>query len=305
MRAAVAAWLAVLSWTTTAQQPIRVKVDAVRVDALVLDGNRPVGGLTAADFELSDSGVTQRVESVTFEDVPLRIMLALDASGSVRGAPLEHLKQAAAAVAGLLEPADRGALLTFAEEVDLICDWTSDRLQLERAIAGTEAGGGTALHDASFAALTFRDANVGRALVLVFSDGDDTASWLPGQTVIEAARRSDAVIYGVGLRAAPAARLGYRVDYRSGPQFDIPLLASPSLSEPFLPALAAETGGKYLEAERSDRLRDVFVRIITEFRSRYLLTYTPQGVEAGGWHPIQVKLKNRKGSVTARRGYLR
>jgi hypothetical protein len=70
-------------------------------------------------------------------------------------------------------------------------------------------------------------------------------------------------------------------------------------------ALADETGGNYLEAERSDRLREVFVRIMTEFRSRYLLTYTPTGVDAGGWHPIQVKVKNKRGSVTARRGYLR
>ena len=44
---------------------------------------------------------------------------------------------------------------------------------------------------------------------------------------------------------------------------------------------------------------------MTEFRSRYLLTYTPQSVDAGGWHPIEVRLKNKKGKVTARRGYMR
>jgi Ca-activated chloride channel family protein len=305
VRAAVAALLAALSFTVAAQQTFRVGVDAVRVDALVLDGNRPVAGLTAADFELWDSGVPQRVESITFEDVPLSLMLALDASGSVRGAPLEHLKQAAAAVTDLLKPGDRAALLTFAEEVDLSCDWTSDREQLKRAIASTAASGSTALHDASFAALTFKDAMAGRALVLVFSDGDDTSSWLSGQTVMEIARRSDAVIYGVGLRTASATRLGYLVDFRSGLQPDIPSVVLPLLTQPFLMALADETGGNYLEAERSDRLREVFVRIMTEFRSRYLLTYTPTGVDAGGWHPIQVKVKNKRGSVTARRGYLR
>ena len=75
--------------------------------------------------------------------------------------------------------------------------------------------------------------------------------------------------------------------------------------EPFLSALAEETGGKYVDAEQSDRLRETFVRIVTEFRSRYLLTYTPQGVDAGGWHPIEVRLKSKKGKVTARRGYVR
>jgi Ca-activated chloride channel family protein len=305
VRTALAAWLAVLSFTAAAQQPFRVSVDAVRVDVQVLDGNRPVGGLTPADFELWDSGVPQRIDSIMFEDVPLSVMLALDASGSVRGAPLEHLKQAAAAVTGLLRPGDRAALLTFAEEIDLSCDWTADRGQLERAIAGTEAAGSTALHDASFAALTLKDAQVGRALILVFSDGDDNNSWLSGQTVMEVARRNDAVIYGVGLRTTTAPRLGYLVDFRSGLQPDVPAVLPPLLVTPFLTALAEETGGKYLEAERSDRLRDVFVRIITEFRSRYLLTYTPTGVERGGWHPIQVKLKNTRGNITARRGYLR
>ena len=52
-------------------------------------------------------------------------------------------------------------------------------------------------------------------------------------------------------------------------------------------------------------LRREFARIVTEFRTRYLLTYTPRGVDAGGWHPIDVKLKNKKGKVTARRGYSR
>ena len=141
--------------------------------------------------------------------------------------------------------------------------------------------------------------------MLVFSDGDDTSSWLSGQTVMEVARRNDAVIYGVGLRTASVATLGYMVDFRSGLQPDIPAVVPPLLLQRFLTALAEETGGKYLEAERSDRLRDVFVRILTEFRSRYLLTYTPTGVDAGGWHPIQVKLKNKRGDVTARRGYLR
>jgi hypothetical protein len=78
------------------------------------------------------------------------------------------------------------------------------------------------------------------------------------------------------------------------------------LMQPFMSALAEETGGKYINAERTARLRETFAEIVREFRSRYLLTYTPRGVDAGGWHPIEVKLKaGRRGKVTARRGYLR
>ncbi len=141
--------------------------------------------------------------------------------------------------------------------------------------------------------------------MLIFSDGDDTASWLPGQAVIDVARRNDAVVYSVGLRHGDVQRPGYRVDFLSGIQPHVPNVPEYLLMEPFLSALAEETGGKYVDAEQSDRLRETFVRIVTEFRSRYLLTYTPQGVDAGGWHPIEVRLKTKKGKVTARRGYVR
>lgn len=299
------AGLLVLFVTSSWQQTFRVLVDAVRVDALVMDGDRPVAGLKATDFEVRDSGVLQRIESVSFEDVPLSMLLALDVSSSVRGQSLENLKQAGAAVAGLLRPGDRGALLTFSDEIDLSCGWTAEHEQLARALERAQASGSTALHDAAFAALTLRDPQAGRLLILMFSDGDDTSSWLSGRTVMDIARRSDAVVYGVGLRNAPVRKLGYLVDFRSGLQPELPRVVPPELTKPFLAALAEDTGGKYIDTERSDRLRETFVQIVTEFRSRYLLTYTPTGVDTGGWHRIDVTLKNRKGSVTARRGYLR
>jgi len=305
MRGIVAAALAAMSLTMAPQQTFRVNVDAVRVDVLVMDGNRPVAGLSPADFELRDSGVLQLMESVSYEDVPLSMMLALDASGSVRGQPLDDLKHAGATAAGLLKPGDRGAVLTFAEEVDLASDWTADHQQIAGAIERTQAAGSTALHDAAYAALTLRDPQPGRLLILIFSDGDDTASWLSGQTVIDAARRSDAVVYTVGLRNAAAGKLGYLADFRSGPQLEIPPVLPRELAKSFLTALAEQTGGKYIAIERSDQLRKTFAQIVAESRTRYLLTYIPAGVETGGWHPIEVKLKGRKGQVVARRGYLR
>jgi hypothetical protein len=73
---------------------------------------------------------------------------------------------------------------------------------------------------------------------------------------------------------------------------------------PFLTDLSNTTGGASLVAP-ADGLQRMFARVVGEFRTRYLLTYAPRGVEANGWHPIEVKLKDRKGKVSARRGYLR
>jgi VWFA-related protein len=286
------------------QQTFRSGVDAVRVDVLVMDGKRPVVGLKASDFELRDSGVVQPIESVAIEDVPLNVMLALDTSESVDGTPLHDLKQAALAVVRLLRPDDRAALITFNEYVTLRAGWTAEIRQLERSINQTKAAGATALHDAAYSSLTLRHTRPGRTLALLFSDGDDTASWLPGATVLDIARRNEVVVYAVEKRGG-AWKPGYRIDFHSGLQTGVANVDHRGLDERFLSALAEETGGQYLRAASSGSLRDTFVKIINEFRTRYLLTYTPRGVDAGGWHPLEVKLTRRKGTVTARRGYLK
>ena len=285
-------------------QTFRSGAEGVHVDALVLDGSRPVAGLRADDFELRDANVVQRIDTVAFEDVPLNVIFALDASESVQGEPLEHLKQAALAAIELLRGADQAAVLTFDDYVTLRADWTTDRATLSNAITAARSGGATALFDAAYAALTLRPPQPGRTLALVFSDGEDTASWLAGATAIDIARRNDAVVYAVELGQRRPWSPGYRLDLHSGVQIG-PTAAKLDLMDRFLPSLAQDTGGQVLNAARSDELRERFVRILTEFRTRYLITYSPQGVDKGGWHPIEVKLKNKKGKVTARRGYLR
>jgi VWFA-related protein len=300
-----AAGVGLLVLCSGAPQIYRVAVDGVRVDVLVTEGKRAVRGLTASDFELRDRGVVQVIDSVSFEDVPLSVMLVLDTSSSVRGTPLTHLKQAASGVVDRLLPGDRAALMTFNGAVSLDCDWTSDRRRLQDAIDRVDAGGATALHDAAYAALMLRDPSPGRPLVLVFSDAADTASWLPGARVIELAQRHDAVMYAVTLRGPDTRPLGYLADFTSGVQARLENVAGAAFREPFVERLAAESGGSVLSAEGSGGLRDTFEKIVAEFRSRYVLTYTPRRVEASGWHPLQVTIKGRSGRVTARRGYLR
>jgi Ca-activated chloride channel homolog len=303
--ALLAALVAVALPAAAVPQRFRVNTEAVRVDVLVKDGNRPVAGLTANDFELRDRDVLQRIEAVSFEDVPLSVMIALDTSDSLKGQALADLRNAALAATELLRPVDRAALLTFTHRLWLRSEWTRDHSQLHAALRQAEPAGATSLHDVAYAALTLKDDEPGRSLVLLFSDGHDTASWLPGAFVIDAARRSDAVVYAVGLVSAAAPAPGYRLDFRSGVQPAVPAVAASAVAEPFLPALAAETGGTFLATDRSATLRDAFVQIVNEFRTRYLLTYIPRNVDAGGWHPIAVRLKARRGTVTARRGYLK
>ena len=93
------------------------KVEAVRVDVLVTDRDKAVLGLKPSDFELRDNGVLQQVDLVSFEQIPLNVVLALDMSDSVIGERLENLRGAAGAVLDGLKPEDQAGLITFSHVV--------------------------------------------------------------------------------------------------------------------------------------------------------------------------------------------
>lgn len=285
----------------------RARVDAVQVDVRVERGGRPVTGLPAANFELRDAGVVQTIEAVTLEDVPVHLLLVLDTSLSVAGPRLLRLMQATRAAIEALRPEDRVTLVTFSFELKRLVEASQDHAGAAAALTGLSAFGSTSLHDAIFNALVLREAVPGRALILVFSDSADTASWLRADTLLDDFRRTDTVVYGVTLRSIYDS--GWRWDL--GTRNDQARLKTWFRDDPqlfrrgLLFALAEETGGGLYQADANENLAKAFTAIVEEFKSRYLLTYTPEGVPPDGWHPIEVRLKNVRGNVTARRGYQR
>ena len=288
--AAAAAVVALVSSTPSAQ--FRSATELVSVDVLVTNGRTPIAGLTAADFELTDNGTPQTVEQVYVEQLPVNVVMVLDISGSVLGERLRALKAGATAVIDRLRPRDRAALLTFSHGLDMRAELTGDVAALQRAVDALTAKGSTALRDAAFAALALRTADATRTLVLLFSDGLDTSSLLSEDGVVEVARRSDAIVYAIGIRERS---LGFR---RLGPQS-----APPPTDDRFLERLSRETGGRLLHAEQNRDIERTFARVLDEFNSRYVLGYVPRGVAARGWHRVEVRLKNKSGTVLARRGY--
>ena len=290
---------------STQSARFRTGVEAVQVDVLVLDGRTPVGGLTSADFALRDAGVAQQIESVAIADVPLSVLVALDVSSSVSGSTLENLKAGVRAAYTALLPRDRSALIAFSNELKLRSDWSNSAAGAAQALETLEGGGGTSLVDAMFAALIFVDPTPqARRLVLVFSDGEDTSSWLPRGAVLDKARQSDSVVYGVVMKDARLPIQHERLLDRSGIELT-PGDERLRHDTPFLEEVAAATGGRCFTTASTADLKDAFTRVLTEFRTRYVLTYTPHGVDRDGWHPLDVRLTNGKGRVTARRGYQR
>jgi Ca-activated chloride channel homolog len=274
---ALLAWMQ-MPWPAAAQQAtFSARRESVRVDVLVTDNGQIVRGLGPQDFEIRDNGVPQQPDLASFEQIPLNVILAFDASASLGGEKLQHLKSAGHAVLDALIAQDRVALLTFSHAVALREALTPDVARVRGALDEVEAGGSTSLVDASHAGVLVGDTDAGRSLLLVFSDGLDTTSWLPPQRVIEAARASEVVVYGVAVRG------------RDRPDF--------------LRDLSAMTGGAIVEVESTKDLASTFVRILNEFRQRYLLSYSPTGVPGSGWHRLEVKVKGRRATVKSRAGY--
>jgi len=259
-----------------------VKREEVRIDVLVTDSGRPVENIQASDFEVLDNGVRQTIESASFQEIPASVILVLDMSGSVAGRLMDHLKKAGFDLLDNLREGDRAALITFNHAVTLGSTLTSDLQAVRQALDRTQprSFGKTSLIDASYAGLIHAESKADQPLIIVFSDGLDTSSWLTDEAVLESARRSDALIYAVSAGNLPDRK--------------------------FLRELTKTTGGFLIEVESSGDLGSVFVDILKEFRQRYLLTYVPTGVEKGGWHELGVKVNNhRYDKISARQGYLR
>src|SRR5205823_10713570 len=139
----------------------------------------------------------QRVDLVSFEQIPLNVVLALDMSDSVIGERLENLRSAAGAVLDGLKGEDQAGLITFSHVVVQGSGLTSQFGQVRSALSRPLPPGETALVDGTFAGMMLGESDVGRALVIVFSDGLDTSSWLSPDLVLETAKRSDVVVYAV------------------------------------------------------------------------------------------------------------
>ena len=292
-RSVVLAALVVTATVIVDAQRFTSRAVGIRVDVLVTEGGRLVRGLNAGDFDVRDEGVPQTVSRLELEQIPLNLILVFDTSGSVAGNRLRALLEAGNALLDGLREHDRVALLSFSTRVRLLTPLTSNRQQIHAAFDTLEAHDATSLRDAAFAGLALREADPGRTLLLIFSDGDDTSSWLTTSRVIETAKRTDAVVYAV---AVPNQRAFWT------PQGGATIHTVKDAGK-FLDSLTEETGGRVLFASSNSDLRATFTKTLAEFHDRYVLFYTPTGVSATGWHRLEVKLKGKSGKVTARRGY--
>jgi len=274
---------------TPKPQVFRAQVEAVYVDAFVTRSGQPVPGLRASDFELRDNRVAQEVELLSAEMHPILAVLVFDTSSSMDGERLEALRAAGDAFLAGLRPADQAALVSFSERIRWLAEATTDKAAVGSALASLRAEGATSVYDALFAAITLSDPGL-RPLIVLFTDGEDNASWLGEREIRGMVERSNALVHVVGWRPRP--------DFRTGT-----IVLSNSGYEKVLREIAEASGGRFWGADSPARLRSAFAAVADSMRHRYVLRYEAKGVKREGWHRIEVRLKAGKGDVQVRRGY--
>jgi Ca-activated chloride channel family protein len=262
----------------------------VALNVTVMDSSRRfVPGLRAEDFAVYEDGVQQAVQFFEASDVPIDLILLLDASSSMRDKmPVVH--EAALGFLHTLRDGDRGAVVTFNDSVSIAQTLTGDRSALEAAVTATTASGSTALHNALYVALkefgrsAQQGGDIRRQAIAVLSDGDDTSSLVSFDDVLKLARGTGVGIYTI------------RVESRltRGRVTSIGRPAQFSESKYAMNTLARDTGGQAFFPAYVTDLKQVYASIAEELSAQYSIGYTPNNSRRDGrFRRIVVRLPSQ------------
>jgi Ca-activated chloride channel homolog len=272
------------------QDTIKINVDLVVLHATVQNGtHNPISGLGKEAFQVYEDGVLQEIESFSHEDIPVTVGLVIDNSGSMQPKRAEVIA-AALAFARASNGKDQIFVVNFNEHVTFglpaNMPFTDKTAQLEFALSKFAADGMTALYDAVAAALEhLKKGDRDKQSLIVISDGADNASRHNLARLMALARRSEAIIYTIGI---------YDRD-------------DPDRNPGSLKQLAKATGG---EAFLPGSVKDVVPiceRIAHDIRNQYTITYVPKDIKYDGkYRVVQVKAGapgRERLMVRARAGY--
>ena len=274
------------------QQPpasvFRSGTDTVSLSVTVLDAQgRHVSGLTREDFQVFEDFVPQRIETFAGHPQPIALSLLMDTSTSMEQT-MPIAQQAAIGFAKRLGPGDVAQIIDFDSGIVILQEFTRDQPLLETAIKRTRAGGSTALYHAIYTALDeqkrVRARNTDelrRQAIVVLSDGEDTSSMIEYEQVLESAKRSEVLVYAIGLRAKNTVpRRGFNE------------------AEFVLRTLSQETGGRAFFVDDAQQLSSIYNQIAEELANQYTIGYTSKnGKRDGAWRRITVQVSSASGAT--------
>ena len=306
--------LLVLSLALSAQETtIKVDVDLVNVLCSVRNkGNGLVGNLEKSDFKLFEDGKEMDIKYFTREtDLPLTIGMLVDTSKSQENLIEPESRAAYEFFKVVLRKKDMAFLMQFGAEAELLQDNTNSakmlqdglrQLRISVPLGGLHPGpvptaqnqAGTIMFDAIYLAAGEKlKGEVGRKVIVVITDGDDTGSKTPRDKATEAAQKADTIIYFVD----------YEDPRYHGGGFGTFTIGR-NTGNADMSRMSGETGGRVFRVDRKNTLDDIFKELQDEMRSQYSIGYTsPHSQKDGSYHKIEIRTSNKDYKVQARKGY--
>jgi Ca-activated chloride channel family protein len=310
----------------------RSGVELINVTATVSDqSGRFVSGLRKEDFAVYEDDRPVDLTHFTAERVPVSLGIALDTSGSMAGEKIREAERALDRfVYDLLDKQDELFIYRFSNYPTLLQRWTTDRQLITRALGRITPGGGTALYDAVVEAIprAATGQNQKKALVVI-SDGIDTASRAEIPDVKEQIRKSQVLVYAIGIDGeadsthpwtSPPWRVPVPFSFPPRGRFPFGALSQigaqgrnggwarsrsgDGVDVAALRAMTDDSGGRTDVVRDPHDLDPVTAAIADELRNQYDLGYVLTGKKDGRWHTIRVEVRNSSYRVRARKGYL-
>jgi Ca-activated chloride channel family protein len=272
-----------------AAQKIKVSTESVPVYVTVTDADKRLApDLTQEDFEVFDNLKPQVINVFENKPTPITTTVMIDTSGSMTMA-IEFVKDGAEQFLLRLLPDDKAQVGEFNDKIRFHPgNFIDDRDRLVYLLKHElDFGSPTRLWDAIDECLNRLEPMDGRKVVLVFTDGDDTASKVGLGKVMDRARAKDVMVYAVGLVN----------DYFNGQQ------RVRSQPDRGLKKLAEDTGGGYFELKRTADLSETFTRVAQELHSQYVLGFSPEAMD-GKIHKLDVRVKKAGMNARARKTYV-
>ena len=274
-------------------QRIRSGVELVSLNVTVTDGSgKYATDLTEPDFEVYEDGAKQNLTFFSRTQQPISLALLIDTSASMEER-MGITQEAAIGFARQLHKDDQAEVIDFDSQVRILQNFTNDSGALERAIRQTTANGSTSLYNALYIALkdlkkvkAESASEIRRQAIVLLSDGDDTSSLIEFDQVLDLAKRSETVIYSIGLRQGEIARREFKE------------------AEFVLKQLSTETGGRaYFPTDARD-LQKIYQSIWDELASQYAIAYSPGNPKRdGAWRRIQVRIVKPGLTARTKQGY--
>jgi len=270
-----------------AQQPqgpiFKAGTQVVSLFVTVADAQkRLVPDLTKDDFEVFDN---EKPQAITYFDNsihPITVVVMLDTSGSMT-LTIDLLKRAAEQFLLRLLPDDKAKVGAFNDKVQISARFSNNRDQLISAVKDLDYGNGTRLWDAVALSLDELKGVDGRKVILIFTDGDDTASKVGLGSMIDRARAEEVMVYAIGLES-------HFMNQRTKPDGG-------------LRKIADETGGGYFELKKTADLAPTFTKVASELHSQYVIGFSPTQLD-NRVHKLMVKMKPAGLTARARKSYV-